>query len=134
MPEIAISDESPTDAEFEEIADFIEKMMQWAFNVTGLRRPTKILMIGTMVSELRAIKAAAIQAERTRADAAEARVRELEQSIPVGERLPSSRKRVLVFDMTWQEGWYNADEGHWHTKGYRAYNVTHWRELPAPPE
>lgn len=55
----APQDETPTPAEFEEIADLIEKFMLWGFNVTGLRRPTKILMVGAMVGELRTIKAVA---------------------------------------------------------------------------
>lgn len=56
--------------------------------------------------------------------------------IACGERLPDDDTTVLVFSPQWGEpvwiGYHDGDD--WRTVDGGSIDVTHWAELPAPPE
>jgi hypothetical protein len=62
--------------------------------------------------------------------------------IPVTERLPPTEKPVQVYmpklHMSVQTGfytkYYGEDDGEWYEHWVASSDVTHWREIPAPPE
>lgn len=57
--------------------------------------------------------------------------------ISVKESLPDSYRDVIVCLETREVycGWYDPDSRIWHNmNGLEIESVTHWRELPKPPE
>jgi hypothetical protein len=62
--------------------------------------------------------------------------------VPVTDRLPKTEKPVQVYMpklyMSVQTGfytkYYGEDDGEWYEHWVASGDVTHWRELPAPPE
>ncbi len=58
--------------------------------------------------------------------------------IPVTERLPDSDITVMIATPDESEpvwlGYYSGDDGWLFADGMPAENVTHWMDLPAPPE
>lgn len=63
-----------------------------------------------------------------------ARLREAQRWIPIGERLPNSDALVLVFS----EPMRGSEAQIQRAKGWACHNprtdITHWMPLPAPPE
>jgi hypothetical protein len=63
------------------------------------------------------------------------------QWIPVGERLPKDRQRVLAYLSQFMAGdstdvcqaTFNADVG-WFETQFGCYTASHWMPLPEPPE
>ena len=85
-----------------------------------------------------------LRAEFERLTAELAAMRERERWIPVGERLPDT-DAVYPWSTVEVEIWcdgenvssafYHLDRGQWmRNNGTTVEGVTHWRELPAPPE